>query len=99
MKIQTALKISSLITTALALTLAVLLSYFSVQVRSELEKNAFAQQIVQGTTDLVLIANQYVAYSYPNREQQWNAKFTSLLKLARERGDGPGQLHIILAES
>ncbi len=89
MKIKTALKISSLITTALALTLAVLLSYFSVQVRSEMRKNAFADQIVQGTTDLVLIANQYVAHHYPNREQQWTSKFDSLLKLAIEKGDEP----------
>lgn len=84
MKIRTRLYISGVITTSFVLAIFVLLVDFYINLNSELKSTAIANQLVKETTDLILLADDYLITQHQRSEVQWKSKLKNISDIVHE---------------
>ncbi len=88
MKIKTRLYASFVVTSVLVVALSVLILFLSINLDAELYKSSVANQMVQDTTELNSLMNQYLRLHNDRSLNQWRFKHDSLESaLKRHKND------------
>ncbi len=82
MKISVKLYFSTAIATGLICLLAIFVSQYSLKIKAAQGKADIASQLVNQTTHLIIILDEYLAHRYERSEQQWQKISTTLAKLS-----------------
>jgi PAS domain S-box-containing protein len=84
MTIKTKLYLSATVSSILICILVILLLSRYTEIQFELEKKKVADDLVEETTDLILLTEKYFSYRYIGTENQWELKYQAIVKLQRK---------------
>jgi len=93
-KIRTKLYLSAAVSICLIIILALLLLFFSLREREELDKSELVNEFTKGIAELSILTDEYIAYKEKRMEEQWQWKYRELSKIL-EKAEELTELNII----
>lgn len=96
MKIKTKLKISTILTTLIAIAIGVILLSTIQQLEDISEQEILAGEILSGVFELNILTNDYLTYQSERSKVQWQLKYDSIAELLGDEEFGTGEKQIIL---